>query len=270
MRLVRNLAISFVAMLFCYAVDGMEILKVKEGRVLIRLDGRTVSVGEQLDVLEAGKKNGVVRVTSFNDTKALAKIETGLPNAGMQVAKRTVTVAVPAKNSAQSKRDFNYDFRVNPVGLISGGIDANLDFKLTENLTVGPQGIYLHAQLSPSGIYTSNYDITAYGFGARANWFFDGAFKDGWYFGPSFEYLKVTLKTTDAVGPATGSASGMLASGIIGYGWFWDNFNLMLGGGYASVLGASSITIKDSAGNQTVITANLSGLTYELSIGWAF
>lgn len=257
-RPIRNVTLVFIAMVFSFAANA-EIIKVEGHRVLIRLNGKTVSAGEELDVVDAnGRKKGIVKVTTFNEKNASAEIESGVVNVGMRVAKRTI--ASP----------YNYDFRVNPVGLISGAIDANVDFKITEDWTVGPQGIYLHLNLSPSETFNSNYDITAYGFGARANWFYNGAFKDGFYFGPSLEYLTVDLKTSDAFGPASGTASGLMASGLIGYGWFWDGFNIMLGGGYEAVLGASGITIKDSAGNQQTITANLSGLTYELSIGWAF
>ena len=263
---VRNLASALIAAFFCFAANA-EIVKVEGNRIELRLNGKTVSIGEQLDVVDTGgDKQGIIRVTSFNATSAYAEIESGFAQVGMRVARR---IGATVKREFRNTNKY-YNFRVNPIGLVAGGIDANFDFRITENMTLGPQGIYLHATLSPSGIFNSDYDITAYGFGARANWFFNGVFKDGFYFGPSVEYLTVTLKTTDVFGAATGTASGVMASGLIGYGWFWENFNIMLGGGYASVFGTSGITIKDSVGNQETITANLSGLTYELSAGWAF
>lgn len=264
-RPIGNVALIFIALLFSQVANA-EIIKVKGDRVLIRLEGNKVSVGERLDAVDSsGRKNGVVEVTSFDDTKAVAKIESGFADVGMKVARRrTVTV-----ENLEGPND-NCDFRVNPIGLIGGSVDANFDFKIARDWTVGPQGIYLHAQLSPTGIFNSNYDVTAFGFGVRANWFTNGAFKDGFYFGPSLEYLSVSVKTADALGPATGTASGFMASALIGYGWFWNGFNTMLGVGYGSVLGPSSITIKDQAGNGETISANLSGLTYELSVGWAF
>jgi hypothetical protein len=275
MEPIRNLVFVFIfifiALLFCSAADALEIIKVKGNKVLLRLDGEKVSVGEQLEIIDAnGRKKGIVEVTNVSTTKAVAKVESGPSIVGMKVTKRAgVAVKNPADNF-DPRSNHNFNFRLNPVGLISGGIDANLDFKITQNWTVGPQGIYLHAKLSPSGIFNSDYDVTAYGFGARANWFFTGAMKDGYYLGPSLEYLRVNIKTGDSLGPASGTASGLMASCLIGYGWFWDNVNIMLGGGYGAVLGTSSITIKDTAGNQEIITANLSGIALEFSLGWAF
>jgi hypothetical protein len=258
MSSIRNAALILIALLFCSSLEA-EILKVKGNQVMIRLDGKKVSVGEQLDVIDAtGTKKGVVEIITYDDTKAYARIESGTVSVGMKLARRIASTTD------------RFDFRVNPIGLIGGSIDANLDFRISQDWTVGVQGIYLHVKLDPSSIFTSDYNITAYGFGTRANYFFNGAFKDGWYFGPSLEYLSVGIKTGDAAGPASGTASGLMASALVGYGWFWDGFNLMLGGGYAAVLGTSSITIKDSVGNEETITANLSGLTYELSIGWTF
>jgi len=266
MKLIRIVALVFVTGLFCLTADALEIIKVKGNRVLIRLDGKTVSVGEQLDVIDAsGRKKGIVRITSFNETKALAKIENGPANVGMKVTKRT---GVIVDNEIVSNN--NYDIRLNPIGIFFSAIDVNLDFKISQDWTVGVQGEYLHAQLAESGIYTSPYNISAYGYGVRANWFEKGVFNDGWYLGPSLQYLSVSVKTTDAFGNVAGSASGTMASCLVGYGWFWNNLNIMLGAGYGTVLGASSITIKDAVGNQETITANLSGITLEFSMGWAF
>jgi uncharacterized protein YxjI len=249
-----------VVVAFCSPTNALEIIKIKGNRALIRLDGEKVSVGEPLDVIDAnGRKVSVIRITSFNDTKALSKIESGSPMVRMKVTKRTGPLI----------KD-KYNFRLNPL-IFLGAVNGNFDFRISRDWTVGLQGAYLQAKLGPTGTFNSDFNITAYGIGARANWFFDGAFKDGYYLGPSLEYLAVNIKTSDAFGPANGSATGMMASCLVGYGWFWDEgFNIMLGGGYGTVLGASGITIKDSAGNQQTITANLSGLTFEISIGFAF
>lgn len=257
-KTLQSLALFLFLILVGFKSDALEVIKIKGDRALIQLDGEKVSVGERLDVLNmSGEKIGVVRVTSLNETKALTKVESGRPSVGLKAAKRITTLK-------------SFDFRVNPL-IVLGAVNGNLDVRLNENLTVGLQGAYLQAKLNSTGIFNSDLNITAYGIGARANWFFSGAFQDGFYLGPSLEYLSVSIKTSTAAGPASGTASGQLASCLIGYGWFWPGgLNIMLGGGYAGVLGASGITIKDSVGNQQTITANLSGLTYELSLGYAF
>jgi hypothetical protein len=266
-KLLRNLTFIFITVLFCSAARA-EIIKVEGSQVLIRLHGKSVSVGEQLDVIDAeGRHQGTIKVTRLNGTSASAELESGVATVGMRVAKRGKTIRQGSRDSTSPNI---FDFRVNPVGLISGGVDVNLDFRVAPDWTVGIQGLYLRLNLNPTGIFTSDYDISAYGFGARANWFSNGTFTDGFYFGPSFEYLSLTLKTADASGSAIGKASGLMASCLIGYGWFWKGFNIMLGGGYETIFGASGITIQDAAGNKQTITANLSGLTYELSMGWVF
>lgn len=238
----------------------MEIIKVRPGFVLIQLDGEKVSKGELLRVFDSnGKEKSFIRVTSFNQTKAVARIESGSANVGMTAIKRHDTSAD------------HYNLRLNPIGLIAGAINGDFEFKISDEWTVGIQGAFIRAKLSPTGIFNSDYNITAWGIGARADWYFNGVFNDGFYLGPSAEYLNVNVKTSDSFGPASGNAAGLMLACILGYGWFWDNgFNIMLGGGYGGVLGASGITIQDSVGNRQAITANLSGLTYELSFGWAF
>jgi hypothetical protein len=267
---IRKVALIFIAALFCCAVHA-EVIKVEGQGVWIRLNGKTVSVGEQLDVIDAsGRKDAVIKITKVYSSSAYAEIESGQAQVGMKVARHaSATVMIDGDSKVISSNN-SFDLRLNPIGVIGGNVSANFDFKISKHLTLGPQGLYLHVKIPQSGFFNSDYDITAFGYGLRANWFFKGAFKDGFYLGPSLEYLTVNLKTSDAFGAATGTASGLMASCLIGYGWFWDGFNIMLAGGYGTVLGASGITIKDSVGNQEIISENLSGFTYELSFGWAF
>ena len=119
--------------------------------------------------------------------------------------------------------------------------------------------------------FTSNYDISAYAFGARANWFKNGNYSDGLYVGPSLRYVNAQLSTTDVLGTTTGSASAIFVGCLVGYGWFWNSFNMMLGGGFTQGLGDTKITITDSSGNKTdVSTAASGGLALEYTLGWTF
>src|ERR1700733_10458738 len=132
-------ALIFAMCFFCFAADALEIIKIKGNRFLIRLDGQTVSVGEQLDVLDSrGNKRGVVEITKFNETKAIAKVKSGTVNVGMKLTRRTGMVVNDSASSRGSEigSTSNYDLRVNPIGLVLGALDLNFDFKITDDWTI--------------------------------------------------------------------------------------------------------------------------------------
>src|SRR4051812_13712918 len=103
------------------------------------------------------------------------------------------------------------NFRFSPLGLLIGAINISMDFPIDPNWTVGPTLSYWHFKLSSDAGFKSDYDITAFGGGARANWFKNGNFTDGLYVGPSVQYTNVKLTTTDAGGDVSGTASGLFA-----------------------------------------------------------
>ena len=57
--------------------------------------------------------------------------------------------------------------RVNPLGLLIGLFNADIDFKVTDTVTVGPQLSYLNWSLGSTS-------VKAYGIGARANFYLSG------------------------------------------------------------------------------------------------
>src|SRR4051812_3260621 len=83
---------------------------------------------------------------------------------------------VPMRQEIQSKHagSGQYNFRFSPVGLIIGSIAAEMDVAVTPQWTVGPALMYWHLSLSSGSLFSSSFDITAYGIGARANWFKNG------------------------------------------------------------------------------------------------
>ncbi len=185
-------------------------------------------------------------------------------------AAATANAQTPDTQPATVKGSDTVNFRFSPLGLIIGEVDANLDFKVNSNWTLGPELGYWHTKLSSSGLFTSNFDVTALAFGARANWFANGVYKDGLYVGPNLSYASVTLTTSDATGTITGTDGGLYAGGLVGYGWFWDNFNIMLGGGAIVGLGNTTVSVTDSSGNPTDVSAPVAGLDLEFSLGWTF
>ena len=170
----------------------------------------------------------------------------------------------PSGSSSWSNKKFNA--RVSPIALLIGAGLVDFDIRVSDHWTVGPEALYWHNTLSSTGDFTS-IAFNAWEAGVRANWFLDGVFKDGIYVGPSLKYLNFQLTATDTANglPASGSANALLAGCLVGYGWFWDSFNMMLGGGLETTLGDAQIKATDSSGNSTNESLPISAFTLEFS-----
>jgi hypothetical protein len=164
-----------------------------------------------------------------------------------------------------------YNFRFSPVTLLIGLVGVDLDIKVSDQWTVGPELAYWHFSLSETGDFTQSVDITAFAVGARANWFLNGTYTDGLYIGPSLKYVSVKATTANDVESLSGTASVLQASVLVGYGWFWPSFNMMLGGGLALPLGNQDVTVTDSNGDKVSENISSTGsLALEYSLGWTF
>lgn len=172
--------------------------------------------------------------------------------------------------SAHASSDDKYDFRFSPLGLVFGALEADLDIAIASNWTLGPQFGVLHYKLGADAGFTTDYDVKAYMFGLRGNWFRNGNFTDGLYVGPSLKWAGWKVQTSDSTGPITKSANVTVVSCLVGYGWFWDSFNIMLGGGLTLGLGDSKVDVTNSSGTTSSVTTNLSGLAAEFALGWTF
>lgn len=162
------------------------------------------------------------------------------------------------------------NFRFSPLSLLLTTFDAHVDFALSPEWTLGPQVIFGSYTLSSSGSF-SEYKVSNAGLGLRANWMMNGVFTDGLYVSPGLIFQRIKVTAKDSVGDVTASASVPQASGIVGYAWFWDSFNIQLGGGLAFPLGSPDIKVKDSTGyEQTVKLNRLAGLALEFTLGWTY
>lgn len=177
-------------------------------------------------------------------------------------------VLILSWSSAHAQNQMN--LRVNPLGLLLGGIDATLDFKYDENWTIGPKLSYMSFEASRSGSFTEDFSIKGYSLGARANWFKNGVYTDGLYVGPDLSYSYVKVSSSDTSGTVTAEGQGLYATGLVGYGWFWQNFNMMLGGGLTAGLLGTQVKVKDSNGNETKVSVRSGGLALEWTVGWTF
>jgi hypothetical protein len=130
----------------------------------------------------------------------------------------------------------------------------------------------MHWNLRSSGSFTGDYDIKAFAIGGRANWYANGVYTDGLYVSPQFAFSNAKVSATDSLGnSAEGEASSLIVSGLVGYGWFWDSFNIHLGGGLALPVGTSKVKVKNSDGTEESVDFSRTGrLALEFNLGWTF
>ena len=168
-------------------------------------------------------------------------------------------------NSTGSK----YNFRFSPVALLIGIANVSLDVVISPEWTLGPSLSYAKFKIDAKGNSGTSYDVNLASAGVRANWFKNGVYTDGIYVGPFVTYLKTSIGATGTT-TITGDAAGVAFGSLVGYGWFWNSFNMMLGGGAAVATGESNIVVTDSNGNRTDIPNRGVGVTGEYTIGWTF
>jgi outer membrane autotransporter protein len=142
---------------------------------------------------------------------------------------------------------------------------------MNSNWTLGPSLSYWNFKTrDDDNVFDEKISIKAYAFGARANWFKNGVYKDGLYLGPALTYAHAEAKVTDKTSgdEFKGTASAVVASCLVGYGWFWDSFNIMLGGGLSVPLGDRQVTVKNTTTGETEKDDVYGGFTADFSLGW--
>lgn len=174
----------------------------------------------------------------------------------------------PQKTFGSSGNQLN--FRFSPLGLLSGSINGGVDFPITSEWTVGPEAAYVNYSITRTGDLTKDISITGYSVGARGNWYKNGVHTDGLYLSPSLNYVSLNLSTADINGAVTAQGNGLFLKGLVGYGWFWDSFNMLLGGGLVAGLGSSKVKVKSSSGSTTTEIDISRSLALEWMMGWTF
>lgn len=184
----------------------------------------------------------------------------------------TLALGMPAAfaESTSNNAD-NFNVRFGPISLLVGVVNMGLDIAVNDSWTVGPEFSYMHRTLSSTAGFTTDYDVKAYAIGGRAIWYANGVFTDGLYITPKLDWAKAKVSSTDTLGTVEGEASAFVASGLIGYAWFWDSFNIHLGGGLSLPMGEYKVKIKDSSGSEESVTVSRTGnLALEFDLGWSF
>lgn len=162
-----------------------------------------------------------------------------------------------------------YNFRFLPLGLVVGLASVSLDVAVNPDWTVGPELSYAKFKVDASGTNGASFDVNLASGGIRANWFKHGVYTDGLYVGPFVRYAKTAINSTGTT-TVTGETAGVAIGSLIGYGWFWDSFNMMLGAGAAVATGESNMVVTETNGKRTEIPNRGAGPAGEFSLGWTF
>lgn len=169
-------------------------------------------------------------------------------------------------NLEQSPR---YNVRSEPLRLLGNAtLNIVLDIKVSSNWTVGPElGIEKYSVTEAAPRSSKIYVDTSF-IGVRANWFKNGVYTDGLYVAPLFRSANTKITAPSDL-TVTGATAGTLFGCFVGYGWFWDSFNMMLGLG--PVMGSSHQSVKISGQSGTNhLSDHLALALGEYTFGWTF
>lgn len=155
--------------------------------------------------------------------------------------------------------------RTSPILLVAGGMNGELDYKVTENVSAGFGGLSWSAEVLDVEFSVSEVH-------ARADYWFAGTFKQGWYANVGYSSISMDLKTNDIFGKEyEGDISG---SGVVlglGYHWQWESFHMELGYQLANYGFDSKLELEASDGSkeeETIPSGTSGGL--EFNLGWVF
>ncbi len=178
-------------------------------------------------------------------------------------------------NSTWGASPVNGDFvnlRVSYLGLTIGFINFDLEFKVSDNWSVGPTVSYW--KFDYDSVYYTGGRLSAIrkAYGLRANWANNGAYRTGFYLSPMIQMISAEVSgfSTSSGAPVTATASAPLITGLVGYQWFGPSgWNINFGAGIAT--GASSkVEVNDGTRTSSVETSRTGSLALDLMIGYVF
>ncbi len=178
----------------------------------------------------------------------------------------------PATRSEHRHSDSFMNVRVSPLGLLVGYINFDVDFKISNDWAIGPSVTYW--RYNADSIYFTGNRLTSETrvIGVRGTWAKNGTYRSGLYISPLFQLLSArVVGTSTASGrEITASATIPVLTGLIGYQWFWENFNMNVGGGFSISTSSTKVDVNDGTTTSTVESSRSSGLALDAMIGYTF
>ena len=158
------------------------------------------------------------------------------------------------------------EININPLGLIIGSINGNALFTLSEDKTIkaGPSFGYLGLDLGDIKL-----SATTIGLRVEKSTATQG-YDDGAFFAANAGLTNLTVEETDSYSGSncTATASGLTATGLVGYGWYFDNgFSSRVAGGYT--IGNLDVEAQCDSEAETA-AESYGGLALEWTLGFRF
>ncbi|MDX2055504.1 MAG: DUF3575 domain-containing protein [Polyangiaceae bacterium] len=174
-------------------------------------------------------------------------------------ANQSSPVADGAVESAKKASPATGAVYVNPVGLLFGLIDAEVDVTVSKNMAVVGEGSYWSFDVL--GLKT-----TAWGLGGGVRYFFGDEMYRGWYVSPVLQVAHSTASIEDdLLGEFSASATLAGVEATVGHQWHWKPFTLRLGGGllaFQAVAKSGDETIKTELAGVSPVLDGALGLTF--------
>lgn len=181
----------------------------------------------------------------------------------------TLTVAPSVAHSA----DNELNVRFAPLSLLVGWLNVDLDVRVNDQWTLGPTIGLWRANIEDNYFVGDKYQLKRNAVGVRANWSQSGSFQTGFYVSPIVQFVRAEVSgvSKSTGNDITASASGITITGIAGYQWFWDTFNLSVGGGLILGAQSSDVSVQDGPSSYKVASSGRgTGVALDFMLGWTF
>ena len=182
-------------------------------------------------------------------------------------------VFVSALVSATPAQATELNIRFAPLSLLIGWLNVDLDVRVSDQWTLGPTIGLWRTDVEDTYFVGNKYQMKRNAIGARANWSQSGSFKTGFYASPIVQFVRAEVSGTGKTSgnDITASASGITLTGLAGYQWFWDAFNLSVGGGLIVGAQSSDVSVQDGASSYKVASSGRgTGIALDFMLGWTF
>lgn len=176
-----------------------------------------------------------------------------------------------ATNASSSESGDFVNLRLAALGLLIGYLNADLEFKVADQWSVGPTFSFWRYKGESSLFTNKEYTGQRNAFGARATWAKNGAYRTGFYISPIIQFVDAKISGTGATSgsPVEAKGSGPLFSGVFGYHWFGANWNISAGAGFVAG-GPENIEVREGATTENVRSSRTTGVTLDFMIGYVF
>lgn len=181
----------------------------------------------------------------------------------------TLTVAPSVAHSAGNE----LNVRFAPLSLLVGWLNVDLDVRVNDQWTLGPTIGLWRANIEDNYFVGDKYQLKRNAVGVRANWSQSGSFQTGFYVSPIVQFVRAEVSgvSKSTGNDITASASGITITGIAGYQWFWDTFNLSVGGGLILGAQSSDVSVQDGPSSYKVASSGRgTGVALDFMLGWTF